>query len=40
LKEIGLYSRDDHGKPIDKDNHAMDEFRYSVNAFYKKYANF
>lgn len=40
LKEIGLYSRDDHGKPIDKDNHAMDEFRYSVNVFYKKYANF
>ena len=40
LKEIGLYSRDDNGRPIDKDNHAMDEFRYSVNVFYKKYANF
>ena len=40
LKEIGLYSRDDNGRPIDKDNHAMDEFRYSVNVFYKRYANF
>ena len=40
LKEIGLYSRDDSGRPIDKDNHAMDEFRYSVNVFYKRYANF
>ncbi|MBS8114990.1 PBSX family phage terminase large subunit, partial [Streptococcus suis] len=40
LKEIGLYSRDDNGKPIDKDNHAMDEFRYSVNVFVTRYVNF
>ncbi|HER1679812.1 TPA: PBSX family phage terminase large subunit [Streptococcus pyogenes] len=39
LKEIGLYSRDDNGKPIDKDNHAMDEFRYSVNVFVHRYYN-
>lgn len=37
LKELGLYSRDDHGKPIDANNHAMDEFRYSVNAFVTRY---
>ncbi|MEC2212637.1 PBSX family phage terminase large subunit [Bacillus paralicheniformis] len=37
IKEAGLYCRDDNGKPIDKDNHSMDEFRYSVNYFYKKY---
>lgn len=37
LKEIGLYCRDDRGKPIDKHNHAMDEFRYSVNVFVKRY---
>lgn len=40
LKEVGLYSRDDNGKPIDKDNHAMDEFRYSVNVFVTRYVNF
>ncbi|CYW76033.1 PBSX family phage terminase large subunit [Streptococcus suis] len=40
LKEIGLYSRDDNGKPIDKNNHAMDEFRYSVNVFVTRYVNF
>lgn len=40
LKEIGLYSRDDNGRPIDKDNHAMDEFRYSVNAFVSRYVNY
>jgi len=37
LKEIGLYCRDDNGKPIDKYNHAMDELRYSINYFYKRY---
>ncbi|BBN97491.1 PBSX family phage terminase large subunit [Sporolactobacillus terrae] len=37
IKEIGLYVRDDNGKPVDKNNHAMDELRYSVNYFYKKY---
>ncbi|MED4411029.1 PBSX family phage terminase large subunit [Bacillus licheniformis] len=37
IKETGLYCRDDNGKPIDENNHAMDEFRYSVNHFYKTY---
>ncbi|MFM0776993.1 PBSX family phage terminase large subunit [Streptococcus suis] len=37
LKELGLYSRDDKGKPIDANNHAMDEFRYSVNVFVGRY---
>lgn len=37
IKEIGLYVRDDNGKPVDEHNHAMDEFRYSVNYFYKRY---
>lgn len=37
LKELGLYSRDDKGKPIDANNHAMDEFRYSVNVFVSRY---
>lgn len=39
LKEIGLYCRDDNGKPIDANNHAMDEFRYSVNVFAIRYIN-
>lgn len=37
VKEIGMYARDDKGKPIDDWNHAMDEFRYSANYFYKRY---
>lgn len=37
IKESGLYCRDDNGKPIDENNHSMDEFRYSVNYFYKEY---
>lgn len=37
IKEIGMYVRDDNGNPIDKYNHAMDEFRYSINYFYKRY---
>lgn len=37
LKEIGMYSRDGHGNPIDAYNDAMDEFRYSNNYFYKNY---
>jgi PBSX family phage terminase large subunit len=37
IKEIGMYCRDDHGKPIDDYNHALDEFRYSNNYFYKRY---
>src|SRR5690606_33596354 len=34
VKEIGMYSRDDQGRPLDEYNDAMDEFRYSVNYFY------
>lgn len=37
LKEIGMYCRDDNGKPIDEYNDAMDEFRYSINYFYRRY---
>lgn len=37
LREIGLYCRDEHGKPVDMYNHAMDELRYSINYFYKSY---
>lgn len=37
VKEVGLYCRDDKGKPIDTSNHALDEFRYSNNYFYKNY---
>jgi hypothetical protein len=39
LKEIGMYCRDANGKPIDAYNHAMDEFRYSINHFYTDYIN-
>lgn len=37
IKEVGMYVRDDNGNPVDDFNHAMDEFRYSVNYFYKRY---
>ena len=37
IKEIGMYARDKNGKPIDDWNHSMDEFRYSINYFYKNY---
>ncbi|WLR54845.1 PBSX family phage terminase large subunit [Mesobacillus subterraneus] len=37
IKEVGMYCRDDKGKPIDDFNHALDEFRYSNNYFYKRY---
>lgn len=37
LKELGMYARDDHGKPIDDNNHAQDEARYANNYFYKRY---
>lgn len=36
-QELGSYVRDNNGTPIDDNNHAMDEFRYSVNYFYKNY---
>lgn len=38
VKEIGMYVRDDTThKPVDKNNHAMDEMRYSGNYFYSNY---
>ncbi len=37
VKEIGLYCRDDNGKPIDKYDHSLDEFRYACNYFYRRY---
>ncbi|MBC6150105.1 PBSX family phage terminase large subunit [Listeria booriae] len=37
IKEAGLYARNENGTPADKDNHAMDEFRYSINYFFKNY---
>lgn len=37
IKEVGMYCRDNNGKPIDDYNHALDEFRYSVNYFYIRY---
>ncbi|GGB26752.1 hypothetical protein GCM10011409_00070 [Lentibacillus populi] len=37
VKEIGMYVRDDNGKPIDDWNHAMDEARYANNYFYRQY---
>lgn len=39
FKEIGMYCRDTNGKPVDAYNHAMDEFRYAINHFYKDYIN-
>ena len=37
IKEVGMYVRDDNGKPIDDFNHALDEARYANNYFYKRY---
>lgn len=37
IKEVGMYCRDANGNPIDDNNHAMDEARYSNNYFYKRY---
>lgn len=39
LQEIGLYVREDNGKPLDAYNHSLDECRYAVNYFYKRYMN-
>ena len=37
LKEIGMYVRDDNGRPVDDWNDAMDEARYANNHFYRHY---
>ncbi|GKT04511.1 PBSX family phage terminase large subunit [Furfurilactobacillus entadae] len=38
IKELGMYVRDEAtGKPVDANNHAMDESRYAANYFTKKY---
>lgn len=37
IKEVGMYVRDDNGKPIDDWNHALDDARYANNYFYKRY---
>lgn len=38
IREVGMYVRDETTKkPIDAWNHCMDEFRYSVNYFYRRY---
>lgn len=38
MREIGMYARDETtGKPIDAWNHCLDECRYAVNYFYRRY---
>ena len=37
VKEVGMYVRNDNGDPVDAFNHSMDELRYSVNYFYRRY---
>lgn len=38
IKELGMYVRDPNsGKPVDANNHAMDESRYAANYFYFNY---
>ncbi|MGC5271480.1 hypothetical protein ACPXAU_23795, partial [Salmonella enterica] len=38
IREVGLYVINPKtGKPVDAYNHALDEFRYFNNYFYKKY---
>ena len=37
VKEVGMYVRNEAGYPIDKHNHCLDEARYSVNYFTRKY---
>lgn len=37
VKELGLYVRGTNSNPVDENNHAMDEFRYSINYFYRRY---
>lgn len=38
LREMSMYVRDETtGKPVDANNHAMDESRYAANYFYRNY---
>lgn len=38
IKELGMYVRDENtGKPVDMNNHAMDEARYAANYFTSRY---
>lgn len=37
IKELGMYCREDNGKPIDDWNHCLDECRYAANYFYRYY---
>lgn len=37
IKELGMYVRNDNGYPVDKNNHALDECRYAINYFTKRY---
>lgn len=37
IKELGMYVRNDNGTPVDKNNHAMDECRYAINYFTRRY---
>lgn len=37
VREASLYCFDDNGNPVDKYNHACDEFRYAGNYFFKNY---
>lgn len=37
IKEIGMYVRNDNGRPVDKYNHYLDTLRYASNYFTKEY---
>lgn len=37
VREMGMYCVDDHGRPVDAYNHALDQTRYAVNHFVKNY---
>lgn len=37
IKELGMYVRNDNGRPVDKNNHTLDSARYAVNYFYRNF---
>ena len=37
MREVGMYVRNAAGYPIDKNNHCLDEARYSINYFTRNY---